>query len=347
MSSDLHSSASPSIATEGELPIRRFSSRASSAFGLEKIWVEGAAVKPLPKGEMALQLAQLAWKSFSASPVTAFLTLLTISVVLFIFGGFILLLQNISVGVSGGSSEVSLRLFLFDAVSDQDKESLRAEIGNTQGVQSARVISKQGALEEFRTALGGDAALLDGLDANNPLPASVEVRFQPGEGIASAMQSFAERYRSNPMVQEVQYSQSLVGQLSELIRLVRVVGVFAIVLMLAVTAFVIATTIRLALYSHRQELQIMRLVGARAWFIKTPFLIEGMAEGFLGAVAGLLLLWLGHGALMQALSGSELARAFQIEIGFLAAHWIFLIVLLGPLLGLIGSYLAVRRFAEE
>jgi cell division transport system permease protein len=161
------------------------------------------------------------------------------------------------------------------------------------------------------------------------------------------MQSFAERYRSNPMVQEVQYSQSLAGQLSELIRLVRVVGAFAIVLMLAVTAFVIATTIRLALYSHRQELQIMRLVGARGWFIKTPFLIEGMAEGFLGAVAGLLLLWLGHGALIQALSGSELARAFQIEIGFLAAHWIFLIVLLGPLLGLIGSYLAVRRFAEE
>lgn len=347
MSSESHSSAGASIATEGELPIRRFSSRTNTAFGLERIWVEGAAVKPLPRGQMALQLAQLAWKSFSASPVTAFLTLLTISVVLFLFGGFILLLQNISVGVSGGSSDVSLRLFLHDSVPDQDKESLRAEISRLPGIQAVRMISKQGALEEFRTALGGDAALLEGLDSNNPLPASVEVKFQPGEGIAAEMQSFAEKYRSNPMVQEVQYSQSLVGQLSELIRLVRVVGAFAIVLMLAVTAFVIATTIRLALYAHRQELQIMRLVGARAWFIKTPFLIEGMAEGFLGAVAGLVLLWLGHGALMQALSGSELARAFQIDIGFLAAHWIILIVLLGPVLGLIGSYLAVRRFAEE
>lgn len=347
MSSETQAGHKSGVATEGELPIRRFSTPGSSKFGLEGIWAESKQLQAIPKHQMVLQLGTLAWKSFSANPVTAFLTLLTISIVLTLFGAFMLLLQNVAVGVSSGSSAASLRLFLYDGVGGEAIERLRTEIAAHPGIKSVRIITKEGAISEFRAALGEDAALLEGLDTQNPLPQSLEVSFQNSERISADMDAFAAAYRSNQAVQQVQYSQNLVGQLGGLIRLVRVGGAVALVVMILVTAFVVATTIRLALYSHRQEIQIMRLVGARWHFIRAPFLIEGVAEGVLGAAVAVLVLYVGQGAVTRALASAELVRVLGVQILFLSPMAIAGILLLGPALGLLGSFLAVRRFEEE
>ncbi|NDC38665.1 MAG: hypothetical protein EBZ48_11515 [Proteobacteria bacterium] len=153
MSADVQSSPRGGVATEGELPIRRFSTPGSSKFGLDAIWSESAKLHVISRRQMVEQLGSLAWKSFTANPVTAFLSLLTISIVLTLFGAFLLLLQNVSTGVSGRSSAVSLRLFLFDDISPQSMNQLRAEVIARAGVKAVRMISKEGALAEFKAAL--------------------------------------------------------------------------------------------------------------------------------------------------------------------------------------------------
>ena len=335
------------IRTEGELPIKKFTTPGKTKFGLDKIWAEGAQFQPLTRIEMAVQLSQLAWKSVAANPLTASLTLLTLSVVLSIFGAFVLVLQNVSVGVSSTGSGVSLRLFVHDGIASGELEQLKLEVAARPGVKSVRVISKEGALDEFRRSLGDDASLLDGLEGENPLPGSIEVTFSSSEQVSAAVEEFAKFYRTHRLVQHLQYSKSLAGQFSDLLRLVRVGGIVAILMMLAVTAFVVATTIRLAMYAHRQEIQIMRLVGATIRFIRAPFLIEGIAEGLLGALVALAVIGVGYRTVAEAISGSEIGSAFGVKLQFLPLGWICIFLLLGPLLGLLGSYLAVRRFSEE
>jgi cell division transport system permease protein len=347
MSAESNANPKPAVATEGELPIRRFSAPGSTRFGLDRIWVESQKLQSIPTHQMALQLGGSAWKSFAANPLTAFLSLLTISIMLALFGALVMLLQNISSGVSGTTGAATLRLFLYDGVEPAAAQRLRTEIAARPEVQSVQIITKEDALVEFKTALGEDATLLDGLENQNPLPQSLEVSFANSEQLSDLMERFALTYRANPQVQQLQYSQNLAGQLAELIRLVRLGGALTLLVMGLVTAFVVATTIRLALYSHRQEIQIMRLVGARWQFIRAPFLIEGVAQGVLGSVVALGILLLGQGAIARALAGSELAQVVGIQLAFLSPPAVAGLLLLGPLLGFVGSFLAVRRFEED
>ena len=185
------------------------------------------------------------------------------------------------------------------------------------------------------------AGILEGLK-DNPLPASLEVKLRPQFGRAGNIEDLSGRLERLPGVDEVHYGRRWVAKLKIFVEVIKLVGITVGGLLLFATIFVISNTIKLTFYSRQEELEIMRLVGATDFFIKTPFLIEGLLHGLGGALlaaGGLSLLMLflfSHLDLplrLAILPGS--LTPVQIVTGFLG---------LGLILGALGSTVSLRRF---
>lgn len=319
----------------------------SSVFGLENIWEEGRKVSRISSYQMMVQLALQAWRSFIAAPFTSFLTVLTSTVVLLVFGAFVMILENVSGALLSRQSNVTVRLFLQDSAGKTELEQLKTKIESIKDVENVQLVSKAQALSEFRSALGDQVALVDGLEQDNPLPASLEVRLHQSDTMHQAMEKFVEEYHSHPLVQHVQYSHGVLGRLTELLQSFRIFGSIAIGVMFLIAAFVISVTIRLALYAHRQEIAIMKLVGATNRFIRTPFLMEGATQGLVGACAAIGLLFFVYGMLKESGIGTSDLWVVGEGLKFLSPLSFILVLLSGPIVGLFGSYLAVRKLSEE
>lgn len=317
-----------------------------SQFGLVRIWDEKGQLGYLSApGRFAQEFSE-ACASFVTVPLTSFLALLTIAVTLFLLALFVFALENVGHWLAATQTEFTMSFYLKDAVTTAARDGLLAELKKLPQVEAAILRDKQAALSEFRRSLGDAAGLLSGLDADNPLPASIELRFKPGATTPEGFETLAQRYRASPMVEEVQYSKGLLGQLASLLALVRLGGMFAVVLMLVVTGFIIGSTIRLALYSRQEEVSIMRLVGADSAYVRTPALIEGFVHGVLGALFGLALLYVAFALLQDAVQGEQLLQLFLPQLTFLSLGGSALVLMAGVLVGLAGSYLAVRRFVD-
>ncbi|MBN8548120.1 MAG: ABC transporter permease [Deltaproteobacteria bacterium] len=319
----------------------------ASAAGLKAIWESAAGLPKLSRGGMFQHLAGRALTNVVRAPLTSLLTTVTIAIALFMFAAFILAVENIKHSVASTQQELTTSLYLKDEVSEQSARQLLQELTARAGVESAHLISKEEALKQFRAALAEQSFILEGLERSNPLPLTIEVRFSPQAASESVFAAFASQYQSHPAVDYVQYSQGLLQQVGAVVHAVRWGGAAATLIMLLVTGFIISNTIKLALYSHREEIEIMRLVGATDWFVRSPYLIEGVVQGFVGSLLGLAVLYSVFLGLRNLLAQSQLLQLIVPELSFLSGGWCVLVVLTGVVVGLGGSFLSVRRFSVE
>lgn len=322
-------------------------SSASAGAGLKAIWESAGGLPKLSRSGMFQHLAGRALSNVLRAPLTSLLTTLTIAISLLVLAAFILVVENVHHSVASTQQDLLTSLYLKDSTSEQTARQLVEEISRLPEIESARLISKDAALKQFRSALAEQSYLLEGLDQNNPLPITVEVRFRSQAAGEGAVTRFAERYQTHPAVEFVQYSQDLMRQVSAIVQAVRWGGTLAIFVMLIVTGFIISNTIKLALYSHREEIEIMRLVGATDWFVRAPYLIEGVVQGFLGSLIGLVILYAAFVGLRGALLQSQLLKFLGPQLAFLPWPWCLLVVLIGVGVGLSASFLSVRRFSAE
>jgi cell division transport system permease protein len=296
-----------------------------SAYGLDDLWRQGVQLKSVSKAGRACQLAQQALRSLAASPLTSLLSLLTISVVLFLLCMLVLAVDNVAGFLRTTHARLGVSIYLKDAVSSEQSEKLIRELRSLPAIASAEFVSKSDALSIFRESLGEERAVLDGLEGDNPLPASIEVVLSEGQLARAVYDELAARFARNAAVERVQYNRGLVGEVSALLSFFRTVGLVSVGMMLLIAGFIIANTIRLALYARRHEISIMRLVGATAAFVNAPCLIEGAV-------------------LMYRLDFFQFGAA---RLHFLPWHSLLLIMAAGILVGMAGSYVAVRRFGDE
>jgi len=326
---------------------RSTTSEKSSAFGLTEIWARGEKLTRLGGGAMVKQLGLLAWRSAVSAPLTSILTLATMSVALFLLAAFCLVLQTLNRVAVETRSDVALTIYLKDGSPSDQRIALEQELRGRVEVASADFKSNEAALAEFGRSLGDDAALLEGLAEKNPLPASYEVKFRPEFGSVEIYREFAARYDSHPLVEHIHYSGGVVGRLGAIMQTLRIGGGGAILFMLVATGFLMANTIKLALYAHRSEIEIMRLVGATQSFVRAPFLIEGTVQGLLGAVVGLGLLGGVVGIANRFLERSESLSQVMSSLPGLGFSGVVLVLAAGVVVGLLGSFLAVRRFSVD
>ncbi len=243
-------------------------------------------------------------------------------------------------------SEVELTAYLKGGTRAEEAAALAAALQQRAGGQ-ARVVAPEEALERLSNELGSLGDALAGLP-ENPLPLSVELHVPPAGRNPEALKQLVQELKRVGTVESVDYGEAAVERLASTVRLLQWGGLLATAIVGAITAVIVAATLQLAIYARRQEIEIQKLVGATDRFVQLPFLLQGIMQGLLGAALAslaiwLLTLWIGPqlGAALAFLSlsgGSGPAWASARLFGEL--------FLLGALLGLAGSFLAVARLSR-
>ncbi|OQX26527.1 MAG: hypothetical protein BWK80_09970 [Desulfobacteraceae bacterium IS3] len=281
---------------------------------------------------------------------------ITVALAVMIAGAFGLFFVNADGLLKFWIKGIRIMAYLKPGVTKEKISDIGKQIQRTAGVRDVRFISRQEAMERFRVQMKEQASLLDNLK-ENPLPDAFEI------GIAESFQKWenfealAARIQTFPEVGEVEYGKKWLGLFINIFDLFRLAGYAMGCLFFIATVFFVANTIRLVLYSRREEIEIMRLVGASEGFIKDPFYIQSFIQGGLGGFIGLGILYIAFKFVIgdwqmaigdwkaDFLSDIRLpVSGFQIR--FLPPE-ISLEILLGSMFaGWLGCYISLRQFLK-
>ena len=233
---------------------------------------------------------------------------------------------------------IEVVLYLKENISSEHISRLQQKLAGFVEISEVRYISKPEALEKFRRILREDAILLDGL-ADNPLPASFELSLCPGLKDPDRLKPFLCSLADLPEVESMQGGIEWAQKLSTLLAAIRLVLLCIGSVLTIISLFIIGSTIHLAIDNRRDEIMIMRLVGATEWYIRSPFIFEGVMEGFLGGCLALFISIVLYYAFCWEMS-PFLKFIFGIStIAFLGSREIFLILIMGALVGGVGAIL--------
>jgi cell division transport system permease protein len=279
------------------------------------------------------------WQSLWTHTLTAG----TMAITLFVFGGFMLLETNLQKLLNGWGEQIQITAYLHNDLAAHEFSGLLKRVEAIPEVERVRHITRDQAWRDFRAALGAQSGLLEGLP-REVLPASLEISLKEAYRDGPAVAQLAERLRNESEVASVEYPQEWVERLGFIVLVVEwTKWIFAGVTFLG-TFVIVGNTVKLAILARKDEVEIMQLVGASEELIQTPFVIEGMIQGLIGAVIAIA----GLGAAYLFLRGEVVMMGGVWEgIGeprFLDLESLALLLLIGWLLGAVGSLVSLRRF---
>ncbi|HVS01296.1 MAG TPA: ABC transporter permease [Thermoanaerobaculia bacterium] len=270
------------------------------------------------------------------------LAIATIAVTIFIGGGFLLVAGNLADLVEEWKEGAKVVVYLRPGVATADAPEVARLVAGEPWVRGVAVISAAAARDRFRRSFPSIADLVDGW-GEEPLPASFEVALDPLRLERDPFESWLGALRAHPQVGMVDDDRDWLRQLEAALRLITAFGLALGGVLLAAAIFTIASVIRLTAYLYREEISVMRLVGATEFFIRGPFYVEGLIQGLVGGVVALTALYLAHAGLVpqapQSLVGSGLTGQF------LALPQQALLVAVAATSGLVGAVLSLRREA--
>jgi cell division transport system permease protein len=261
---------------------------------------------------------------------------------MFLVSGIALAYVNFRSFAAYWGSQVHMVIYLRDQLTPERLEALRIALSQAPETASLEYTSKEQAMQQLRARLGEGARILEGLQTN-PLPASFTLTIRDEFRRPELLRESVERYQQLPEIEEIDYGERWLERFHTLVRTLEI-GVIGIggIMGLAVM-FIIATTVRLALYTRAEEIEIMQLVGATLWFIKFPFVLEGLLQGMLGASLAVGLCYALFIALMTWVKPmGELFLDVSL-FQFLPLPMIASILLGGAVLGGLGSLFSLRR----
>lgn len=264
----------------------------------------------------------------------------TMVIAFLLFDAFVLAFVNINAWTQERGRTLTMSIYFKEAPERSAIEDIQRELLDYP-VSITKFISKKDAMKSLRRQLGEKAGLLDGLK-ENPLPASLEIILSRDEIDDSLPYELKKKLERIETVDEVQYSQEWIDRIQAVMGAVEIVGlVFGGLLFLA-ALFIVTNTIKLTIYSRKDEIEILKLVGATNGFVKTPFLIEGSIQGFLGGSVAIIILFLGY---MIVTSEVDLRIGFgALDLIFLSPEFILLLVATSIITGFIGSTVSLGRF---
>lgn len=264
----------------------------------------------------------------------------TIAISLFVLGAFLAVASNLNDVVARWTRKVQVTFYLEDGLADPVRDSLIGRLRDDPAVEEIESLSREQALDRFRTLFHDLRQLPDDL-GENPFPASLEVTLRGDHGSAEEAQRLVARFESAPGVEEVQYDLLWIRRLATTVRLIRGAGGLLGGILVLAGVFTISNVIKLTVYARQDELDIMRLVGATRAYVRGPFVVEGMLQGGLGGLLSVVLLWLAFQVFARdALAASDI---FGRAVVFLPRELVAGIVLGGMLVGIVGSLVSLGR----
>ncbi len=273
------------------------------------------------------------------------LTLGTITFAFLIFGLFGTAAHNARALMEEWGGRIRITAYLADTVTAEGANRLRDQISGLEEVQAVHFRSKEEALKTLEGKLSARTGLLKGLP-RNPLPASLEIQLKPPFRDKAGVERLAAKLKGAAEIADLQYAAEWIGRFSAFLALTQVLGAGMSALLLLATFLIVAHMIRLNIFSRREEIEVMRAVGATSFFIRAPFYLEGIFQGLAGAGLAWGLLF----ALFQ-LFLSQVYDPLKVLLGdfplrFLPWEYGAGFILGGVLLGILGTRVSVGRYAK-
>lgn len=266
----------------------------------------------------------------------------TVAISLLLLGGVQILGMIVNKATLGWESKVEISAFLEDNISDGELQSIEADLVNMPEVRDVDYVSKDEAYEEFKDLYPNQPHLYETIEPQD-LPASVRVKLTD----AKYTEDVSARIEGAPGIDEVRWGGDVIRRLLQINALLRTITLAMSLILLIASAGLIANTIRVAIYARREEIGIMKLVGATNWFIRIPFMLEGVFAALVGAAVSGAVVLAANAFLFPpirdflpflegvfAFSGGEILGVLLVLVG------------VGAGVGIVGSSLALRRFLE-
>jgi cell division transport system permease protein len=260
-------------------------------------------------------------------------------------GVFLLLYVNLRAMALSLEQEIQVIVYLQDEVTSQAVHDVERALKSDRGVASLVYVSKEQALADFQKQFPADSHLLQGL-GQNPLPASFVVTLAPDSRSSDAVRRWADRARSIPNVGQVHYNQEWVDALASIVRYIEAAAIIVGMILSAASVTIIANTIRLALYSRREEIEILSLIGATKAFIRIPYLLEGAVLGLLGSALSLVILKTAFELFRHEIRSTSRFLGVDQLLTFFPLEVCAVLIMVGLFLGFAGSFLSLLRFGE-
>ena len=271
-------------------------------------------------------------------------SIFSIVAMLLILGLFFVITVNINLFTEVVKQDYDqVEVFLLDKTTKADAEQLMAEIKKQDGVSGVEYRSKDDALQILKQRWGESGYLLDSL-GNNPLPASILISVDSLDN-AGAVARFAGNLDG---VDDIQYYQETVDKLTKITRFLQIGALVIMIFLVVVSVVVVSNTVKLTVFARAKEIRIMKYVGATNWFIRGPFLAEGIIIGVLAALISTGLIALIYSKIIESIGTQVMAIVSSplISASYMTVNMVIIFVALGASIGAWGSIISMRRFLD-
>ncbi|WP_312088013.1 permease-like cell division protein FtsX [Megamonas funiformis] len=281
------------------------------------------------------------YTSFKRNIWMTLASIFTVVLSLFILGFFSIVILNLNKMANTLESQVQISVYLKDDLSQEEIDETKETLSKIEGLQDIKFTTREEAMENFKERLGDQQFLLDALDDTNPLPDSFSLTVTSPQQV----KTIADTVVALDSVESASYSQDIINHLFNLTHLIRLIGVALIILLTGAAIFIISNTIRLTVFARRKEIAIMKYVGATDWFIRWPFLLEGICLGFIGGGLATIFLYIVYNQVTQEIY--EAMAFFPLIPQHPFINYISLAILVaGIIIGALGSTISLKRFLK-
>jgi cell division transport system permease protein len=284
----------------------------------------------------------------NAAPSLAAIVTTVVTVVL--LGVLIPIFQTTQAKSEQVRSELNIQAGLYDDATPAETDNLKSKLEGIPHVAEVTYISKAQALKTLRGELK-DKSIVEQLNSN-PLPASFEIRADDAGNLPEIREAIMPTGANgkpqpiSPVISNIFDRQQASAQIEQVTSALKIVLTVITVLLILASLMLVGNTIRLSIYTRRREVEVMRLVGATRWFIRWPFMIEGVVVGFAGGLVAILILWLGKITIVDPLSNSFSFLAAQNNSTLTFPALVGILFAAAVLVSTIGSGVTLRRFLK-
>jgi len=281
-----------------------------------------------------------AFNSLKRNITVSSASIATVAATLFILGIFMLTLLNVNQGIVSVESQVEVKIFLKDDITTAQKKELETKVKAVAGVTAVTYESKEQALANFKEQLGDqNQSLVEGLEKDNPMPSSYIVKVNEPNTITAVVQAVKDK----AYILSIKDGREIVNKIISITNTIKWVGSAIFLILIGVSLFLIGNTIKIIVYSRRREIGIMKYIGATDWFIRWPFIIEGVVLGVVGALIADGILFYAYKVVFAKVTTGLLMMQL-VPVSYVYTYILGLFVLAGALIGAIGSAISIRKF---
>lgn len=281
-----------------------------------------------------------AFKSLKRNRTISLASIITVLITFIVVGVFSLVAKNANLAVSGMESKIELKVFLLDDVKLIDQREIEVKLREQTGVKDIQYESRDQAFKNFQESMKDNPGMLQGYTLEkNPLPASYTVKLED----PSYAESISDAVKNLPGVESIGNQQNLINTINTIVKSVRIIGIALFTILIGVSIFLIMNTTKLTVYSRRREVGIMKFVGATDWFIRWPFIIEGMVIGVLGALLSVVATFFLY-KFAFAFIATRMLMVTLVSPTYVLISLLWKFILGGIAIGGVASYAALRKF---